>query len=280
MIKTRNDINLASEPIGIFDSGIGGLTVVKEISRMMPYENIIYFGDTARVPYGNKSPETVTKYSMEITEFLISKGVKIIVIACNTASSFSLEVLQEKLNVPVLGVIEPGAVSACLKTKSGNIGVIGTTGTVNSRAYPEAIRKLNSSIKVYQQACPLFVQLAEEGWTNNQVARLTAIKYLTPLKKKNIDTLILGCTHYPLLKNVISSAIGNNVKLIDSGKETGRMVKKTLEEKKIMNKTKIRGKITLYVSDLPLKFHELSIKFMKKKIEKVHLVRTDEYINL
>lgn len=266
--------NTATRPIGVFDSGIGGLTVVKELNRLLPNEKIIYFGDTARVPYGNKSKDTIIRYSNEIAKFLTKSKVKIIVVACNTASSVSIPSLRKHFTVPVIGVIEPGAKSAVLESKSKRIGVIGTLGTVGSNSYPKELKKISKQVRVNQKACPLFVQLAEEGWTNNKIAQSIADEYLKELKKYKIDTLILGCTHYPLLKNVVQNSVGNKVKLIDSGKETAKEVKKILQKKNLLNKTKHRQNDSVfYVSDLPNKFGEVAKRFMKRKLTRVYKVK-------
>ncbi len=190
---------MAWKAIGIFDSGVGGLTVLKEIVRVLPQEDTIYLGDTARVPYGTKSPETVTRYSQQITSFLVSRDIKLLVVACNTASAFSLDALKERFPIPIVGVIEPGSRRAAAVTRTGKVGVIGTEGTIRSSAYAKAIKRMNPEIEVITRACPLFVPLAEEGWVDNEVARLTARIYLQGLKEEGVDTLVLGCTHYPLL---------------------------------------------------------------------------------
>src|SRR5512146_2652664 len=216
--------------IGIFDSGIGGLTVLKQIVATLPGENIIYLGDTARVPYGIRSPETVTRYSFENTSFLLSQEIKLLVVACNTASAISLEAVKKEYPLPVIGVLEPGARAAVAATRSGKVAVIGTEATIGSGAYEKAIRKIAPDAEVISLACPLFVPLAEEGWTDNDVARLVAEKYLSPLRGSGIDTLVLGCTHYPRLKPVIAGAVGPAVALIDSASETAKEVSDVLEK--------------------------------------------------
>ena len=190
-------------PIGVFDSGVGGLTVVREIIRQLPSENIVYFGDTARVPYGTKSRDTVINYSEQIVHFLMTKEVKAIVIACNTATSYALDVLKDKLDIPIIGVVRPGAITAVNATRNGRIGIIATEGTVGSKIYPRVIREYNPEIQVVQKACPLFVSLVEEGWTNDPVTDEVARRYLRSLLDSNIDTLVLGCTHYPLIRKTI-----------------------------------------------------------------------------
>ena len=216
--------------IGVFDSGIGGLTVLKEIIRLLPDEDTIYLGDTARVPYGTKSPETVTHYAIENSSFLIEKGLKILVVACNTASAFSLAELKKIFPLPIIGVIEPGARKAVEVSGAKRIGVIGTEGTVKSDAYFEAIKRIDDEAQVFSKACPVFVPLAEEGWVENDIALLIAEAYLKNFKKKSIDTLVLGCTHYPILKETIKKVVGENIFLVDSAEETAKEVKKILSE--------------------------------------------------
>ena len=273
MITDTN--NEASRPIGVFDSGIGGLTVVKELSRLLPDERIIYFGDTARVPYGNKSRETIIHYSLQIAYFLLKKKIKMLVVACNSASSVSLPTLKRHFHIPIIGVIEPGAKEAISSTQNKNIGVIGTLGTVSSNSYKKALKKLNRSVNIYQQACSLFVPLAEDGWHNNKIARDISDEYLKNFIGKNIDILILGCTHYPILKNVIQSSVGNKVKLIDSGKETAKEVKRIIEKKGLLNTHKINEKnhSVFFVSDFPHKFKEVSRRFLGKELTHVHKVK-------
>ena len=213
-------MNNPEAPIGVFDSGIGGLTVVRELLRQLPNEDLVYFGDTARVPYGPKGAETVTRYSKEITSFLIDQGVKAIVIACNTATAHSLEALRDTYKLPIIGVIVPGSHAAARATRAKRVGVIGTLGTVNSGAYERAIRAADPSIEVISKPCPLFVPLVEEGWLDHSATRLIADEYLAPLAHTGIDALVLGCTHYPLLKPVIRDIMGDQITLIDSAEQT------------------------------------------------------------
>ncbi len=258
-----------SRPIGIFDSGIGGLTVFKEMRRDLPSEDLVYFGDTAHVPYGTKSKETITKFSIENTHFLQSFGVKMVVVACNTASSLSLESLQRKFSIPIIGVIEPGAREAIRRTKSGRIGVIGTKGTINSNAYENWLRKLDPSVKVYSSACPLFVPFVEEGWIEGDIVTKVAKTYLSPLKNFKIDTLILGCTHYPLLAPVIQKIVGPKVRLVNSAKETAKEAKRLLIK---MGESASRVKnpeLQFYVSDEPEQFRALGERFLGKHIPSV-----------
>lgn len=207
-------------PIGIFDSGVGGLTVVRELAHQLPHESIVYYGDTARVPYGSKSPATVCRYSGEILEFLLGQGVKAVVVACNTATAHALAAMRERSPVPVLGVIQPGARAAAAATRTRRIGVIGTVGTIRSRAYEHAIAAVAPDAEVIARACPLFVPLIEEGWSDTEVAYLVAREYLAPIAHTGADTVVLGCTHYPLMKRVIGEVIGRPVRLVDSGAET------------------------------------------------------------
>ena len=215
---------MSERAIGIFDSGVGGLTVFKEIRRQLPGEELLYLGDTARVPYGTKSPRTVLRYALEAASFLVERGVKLLVVACNTASSVALPALEERFSLPVVGVIVPGAGKAVALTRDRRVGVIGTEGTVKSGAYTRAIHGLDSAISVFSASCPLFVPLAEEGWAEHSVTRLTAQEYLTPLLCQGIDTLVLGCTHYPLLKKTLREVAGAGVTLVDSAAETARCV--------------------------------------------------------
>ena len=263
------------KPIGIFDSGIGGLTVLKEIMNAMPEEDTIYLGDTARVPYGTKSAETVTRYSFENARFLLKFNIKLLVVACNTASAYCLPSLQRELPIPVVGVIEPGARRAVEVTKTKKIGVIGTEGTIKSGAYFDAIKTIDPSVAVFTRACPLFVPLAEEGWTNNQVARLTAQAYLQEMKKNWIDVLVLGCTHYPLLKEVIREVVGEDVALIDSGHETAAEVFRCLLEKKLMMPISSTPRFNrFFVTDSPERFKQVGSKFMGNNLNNVELVKT------
>ncbi|MFA5146782.1 MAG: glutamate racemase [Candidatus Omnitrophota bacterium] len=254
-------------PIGVFDSGVGGLTVVAGLERILPGEDIIYFGDTARVPYGTKSKETVTKFSVENVEFLMEHNVKLVVVACNTASSLSLDFLKRCFKVPVTGVIEPGARGAASVTRNNRVGVIGTNATVSSGSYEKAIRRINPRISFYGQSCPLFVPLVEEGWTGKKVTREIAALYLSALRKKGIDTLILGCTHYPLLKDVIKDVMGKGVLLIDSAREVAMEAKDILDAGGILNRSGKTGRYKFFVSDEPARFVKMGERFLRKRIE-------------
>lgn len=257
-------------PIGIFDSGVGGLTVLKEIIKELPSENIIYLGDTARVPYGTRSPELVTKYSLENARFLMSKEIKILVVACNTSSSISLPSLVKNSSVPVIGVVEPGARAAVARSRTRKIVVIGTETTISSSSYTKAIKSIDSSIEVIGIACPLFVPLVEEGWTKGDIITLTAKKYLSPLKRYNADTLVLGCTHYPIIKDIIAHV--TKINLIDSAVETAREVRRILEDKKILRQNSGRPGRKFYVTDAPEKFIRIGEKFLGLPISNIKKV--------
>lgn len=260
-------------PIGVFDSGIGGLTVARSLFDILPNENIIYLGDTARLPYGTKSKETVIRYSIEITKFLLNKNVKMVVVACNTASSVALPYLRRISPVPVIGVIKPGSKAAISLTNNFRIGVIGTLGTIQSYAYKTQVHKYDRNIDVFSKACSLFVQLAEDGWTSNKISVLIAKEYLSDFKKLNIDTLILGCTHYPVLRETISKVIGKKIKLIDSGEETAKEVRRILSESNLINTQKKNGQHKFYVTDFQKKFKEISERFLGQPIHDVKKIK-------
>ena len=248
--------------IGIFDSGIGGLTVLKELMAVLPSENTIYLGDTARVPYGIRSAETVTRYSFENTQFLLSQEIKMLVVACNTASAISLDLVKKEFPLPVIGVLEPGARAAVAATRTKKIGVIGTEATIGSGAYERAITRLGPGIQVVSKACPLFVPLAEEGWVDNDVAELVAERYLAPFRTSGIDALVLGCTHYPLLKQVISRTIGPGITLIDSATETAKEVAMVLDKLKWRRLGTGSPERRYYVTDTPVRFEKLGKLFL------------------
>jgi glutamate racemase len=259
-------------PIGIFDSGLGGLTVMSAIMKALPNENIIYFGDTAHVPYGSKSKEVVTRYSLDIASFLVSKKVKMIVVACNTASAVALDELRRKFDVPIIEVIGPGAKAALSATKYSRIGVIGTEGTIRSSSYTKAIRKLRPGAKIFARACPLFVPLVEEGWLGHKVTKIVAREYIKPLLNNKIDTLVLGCTHYPLIKKVIAGAAGKRVELIDSAETAASEVVEILTELGITNRSTRKGSYQYFVSDIPQKFSEVARRFLGRSIKPVRKV--------
>ena len=299
-------------PIGVFDSGIGGLTVLKEIIRTLPEEATLYLGDTARLPYGTKSEETVVKYAIENTRFLLKYNIKLLVVACNTASAVSLGELRKQFSIPIIGVIEAGARAASRATKNGKVGIIGTETTVSSSAYTKAIREINADIETFGQSCPLFVPLVEEGWIDDDVTHAVAERYLGILKDKGIDTLVLGCTHYPLLKGIIQKVMGNGVRLIDSAEETANEVKEVLMRLNLINESLMKHCITkanenspplqgegqacpersrrggdglfsvesyplrrFFVTDVPRRFEEQGSRFLGErigKVEKVNLI--------
>jgi len=268
-----------TNPIGFFDSGIGGLTVVKSVTSLMPNENIVYFGDTARVPYGSKSNDTVVEYSIQAANFLLRKNIKLLIVACNTASSVALTELRKFLTVPVIGMIEPGSRMALSESKNKQIGVIGTRATINNKAYAHELKKLNPKVKVYEQACPLFVPLAEEGWLDHKATELIAKTYLAKMKEHKIDSLILGCTHYPILKDIIQKVVGKGVKLIDSGTPAARLVEDYLNGRGLRNHSVHHGQSEFYVSDVPTKFREIAETFLGKKITHLHKVELEELTN-
>ena len=256
-----------SRPIGIFDSGVGGLTVAGKMREILPNEHIVYFGDTARVPYGTKSKETVTKFSVENVEFLMEHNVKLVIVACNTVSSLSMEFLKRCFKVPIIGVIEPGARGAVSVTRNNRIGVIGTHATVSSGAYEKAIKKISARYSVWTQACPLFVPLVEEGWADKDVTKRVARIYLKPIKARGVDTLILGCTHYPILKGVLKKVVGKDVLLIDSAREVAGEAREILDAAGMLNKSASRGEDKFFVSDEPNRFIKIGERFLKRRIK-------------
>jgi glutamate racemase len=252
--------------IGVFDSGLGGLTVVRALRQRLPHEDILYVGDTARVPYGTKSPETIRRYSLQIALFLMRHRVKMIVVACNTSSALALSALKS-LPTPVVGVIKPGARAAAAQTTSKRVGVIGTPATVASHAYRDAIRKQKSGTQVWETACPLFVPLVEEGWHDDAVTEIVARRYLKPILTHRIDTLVLGCTHYPLLKNTLQRVAGPRVTLIDSAAETAHDVEIQLQAGGILNTNRRKGSLSCFVTDNAPSFSRLSRQFMGENIK-------------
>jgi glutamate racemase len=254
------------DAIGIFDSGVGGLTVVQALLGVLPHEHLVYLGDTGRHPYGIKSAETVTDYSIENAEFLVRRGVKVVVVACNTASSVALDALAARLTVPVVGVIEPGARAATARSRSGRVGVIGTEATIASGAYTRALRALRPGIEVYSRPCPLFVPLAEEGWLEGPIPRSVAETYLASLCKSGIDTLVLGCTHYPLLRPVIGAVVGEGVTLVDSADETARAVAALLEARALARPSGT-GSTSFFVTDVPDRFIRIGQRFLGARVD-------------
>lgn len=256
-----------NRPIGVFDSGLGGLTAVKELSRIFPNENIIYFGDTGRVPYGTRSDETIVKYVRQDIRFLLSHNVKAIVAACGTASSVALKQLKPEFDIPLIGVLEPVCKAAAEKSKNHIIGVLGTPGTINSGAYRKGIYALNPQATVVEQACPMFVPLVENGYLNHKATYLFAQEYLKPLMEQNIDTVILGCTHYPLLTDVIAEILGDNVTIINAGYETAAYTKEILTKNSLLTNQVSLGQNTYFVSDDVAKFSLLGGMFLGKEID-------------
>ena len=267
--------------VGIFDSGIGGLTVVRQVSKLLPNEKLIYFGDTARVPYGSKSPQVVREFALQDALFLSDKNVKAMIIACNTASAEALDLLQKEFDIPIIGVIKPGAGSAANVTKNGKIGVIGTYGTIASGAYKAELLAVDSSLEVESIACPLLVPLVEEGWESKDVTKDILSEYLFPLIDKNIDTLILGCTHYPMLKPLIQEIVSDKVELIDSAEASAAELELVLNKKGLSAAN--RGSSVeheYYVSDFPFKFKETAERFLGNKLPEVELISLDHLESL
>lgn len=261
-----------SLPIGMFDSGVGGLTVLREVMRQIPRESTVYFGDTARVPYGSKSRDVIIRYSLEIAQFLLQEKVKMIVVACNTASAFALSALRARFDIPIIGVIEPGARAARQTTQTRRVGVIGTEGTIESKAYTEAIHQIDRTVEVFGQACPLIVPLVEEGWLQKPLAQDVVHEYLAPLLQNKIDTLVLGCTHYPLLKDLIATEAGPTVTLIDSAAETARTVAQELKAAGIEAPAGQPVRRAFFVSDAPDRFERTGRQFLGQTIPGVKRV--------
>ncbi|MDR3609751.1 MAG: glutamate racemase [Ignavibacteriaceae bacterium] len=260
------------KPIGVFDSGIGGLTVVKRIASYLPQEDIVYFGDTARVPYGSKSNDTIIDYGLQDAKFLMHKNIKALVVACNTVSSIALDQLKSRFDIPIIGMIDPGARMASLHSKNKKIGVIGTRSTISNQAYSKKIKRNDPSLYVFERACPLFVPLAEEGWTKHKATYEIAEEYLLEFGKIGIDTLVLGCTHYPILAEVIQYVVGKDVKLIDSGIAAAESVKEELERYNLLTNKFAIGNQSFFVSDIPMKFKELAELFLGRPISEVQKI--------
>jgi glutamate racemase len=267
------------KPIGVFDSGIGGLTVVKRLASTLPHENIIYFGDTARVPYGSKSNSTVIEYSIQNTKFLLQKNIKALVVACNTASSIAIPDLKKVFDIPIIGMIEPGSQMALSKTRNNKIGVIGTRATIGNLAYSKEIKRLNNKSEVFEKPCPLFVPLAEEGWILKKATLEIAREYLSEFGQLGIDTLVLGCTHYPILSETIQKVVGSNVQLIDSGVASSEIIKAQLEKLDLLSDAETDGVQEYYVSDIPAKFKEVAELFLGREIDHVHKVDLEVLIS-
>ncbi|NLJ66664.1 MAG: glutamate racemase [Clostridiales bacterium] len=264
-------------PIGVFDSGLGGLTVVKELMKWLPREDIVYFGDTARIPYGTRSNETVIRYSEQCIRFLLSQGIKMIVIACNTVSSISLDIVKEKFDIPILGVIEPGAREAAASTRNKRLGVIGTQATIRSRAYEKAVSRLDPEIRIFTNPCTLFVPIVEEGWNDSKIALLTAERYLDSMRDEDIDTLLLGCTHYPLLEDAIGKVMGPEVRLVNPAEATALEVGRILKTRGILNEGEAEARYNFFVSDLGEKFEELGGRFLGREIKCARKIEIEKF---
>lgn len=266
-------------PIGVFDSGVGGLTVVRELMRNLPSEKIVYFGDTARVPYGSKSKDTIIRYSRQIIRFLLEQEVKAIVVACNTASALALDVVKEELDIPIIGVIEAGALIAAKETKNKRIGVIGTIGTVGSGIHESYLKKFNPGVKVFGKACPLFVPLVEEGWLHDPITTEIATRYLEDLKEKSIDTLILGCTHYPLVRSTIRQVMGDEVRLVNPAYETALELSRLLKQEGILNpgEKNVEFPYQFYVSDSEDKFRSFANSILPYDVEQTKKIDIEKY---
>jgi glutamate racemase len=265
-------MNAAFGPIGVFDSGVGGLTVLRALSELMPEESTLYLGDTARIPYGTRSPEVVTRYSVQNGRFLAARGIKLLVVACNTASSVALPALAQALPIPVIGVIEPGAHAALVRSRSKRVGVIGTAATIASGAYTRALQALDPSAQIWSRACPLFVPLAEEGWTEGDVPERVARKYLEGIGKAGVDTLVLGCTHYPLLAEVIAAEVGPSVELVDSAHATASAVKGLLASTGARAPRDGVGEHAFCVTDVPSRFLDVASRFLGRPVDQAEQV--------
>ncbi len=280
MSQTDDRSRLREAPVGVFDSGVGGLTVAREIMRQIPNEKIIYFGDTARVPYGSKSRETITRYSGQIVRFLQEQKVKAIVAACNTASAYALDEIEKELDIPILGVVKPGARVAAEATRNGKIGVIGTEGTIGSHIYSDYIRQIDPKIQVLGKACPLFVPLVEEGLWQDPVTDEVARRYLNELIDSGIDTLILGCTHYPMIRSTVGKIMGEEVTLVNPAYETARELKKLLEREDLVNERKQELGMNcyrFYVSDMAEKFQTFANSILKYGILSAKKIDIETY---
>lgn len=264
-------------PIGVFDSGVGGLTVAREIMRQLPEESMIYFGDTARVPYGTKSKDTIIRYSRQIVNFLLSKGVKAVVIACNTASALAIAELQQEYIVPIIGMVQPGAIAAMQATKNNNIGIIGTNATIKSGQYSKCLRKLNPKVTVVTKACPLFVPLVEEGLIDDRITEDMVSRYLREFKQYEIDSLILGCTHYPLLINPIQNFVGDQVTLVNPAYEVAKTLKQVLKENGLSASKNHMAQYEYYVSDMADQFLSFADRVLPCRVDKVQPVEIEKY---
>ena len=264
--------------IGVFDSGIGGLTLINHLRKILPHENLVYFGDTARVPYGTRSDRLIQQYAMEDAAFLQQFDIKLLIIACNTASAIAFNLLKSRLSIPVTGVILPGVKKAVETTRNKKIGVIGTTATIRSKAYNKGIRAYDGQIKTFGCPCPLLVPLVEEGWIEEEVTYLTIKKYLSSILQNEIDTLILGCTHYPVIRKTIQNVVGPDITLIDSGEETAYVTRQLLEKNNISRENPGEGNLKLYVSDIPAKFGDVGSRFLGYSIGETQRVDFDAFL--
>nr|WP_024834841.1 glutamate racemase [Clostridium sp. 12(A)] len=268
-----------NSPIGVFDSGVGGLTVVREIMRQMPEERLVYFGDTARVPYGTKSKDTIVRYTRQNIRFLMTQDVKAIVIACNTATAFALETVEKELDIPVIGVIHAGAKTAVEATRNGKIGIIGTEGTIRSGVYTKVMEEMKGGLEVIGKPCPLFVPLVEEGLLHDSVTDEIASRYLSELKGKFIDTLVLGCTHYPLLRSTVGRVMGPEVTLVNPAYETALELKQVLSESQLLNEENesSQDKYRFYVSDLAEKFTNFASSILPDQVKQTKKINIEEF---
>ena len=260
-------------PIGVFDSGVGGLTVVRALMERLPFEDIVYFGDTARVPYGVKSVETITQFTTQIVEFLLAKDVKLLIIGCNTMAAVAAQVVRDLSPVPVLDVIDAGAFGAAHATRNKQIGILGTPTTINSNAYAQAIHRYDAEIRLYSQACPLFVPLVEEGWLDHPVTRLTAQEYLKPVLAQAVDTLVLGCTHYPLLTPLLQDVAGPHVRLIDSAQTMAERAATLIKAQQLSNPNRVAARYEYFVTDVPVRFQTVGERFLGRTLPDVHVVK-------
>lgn len=261
------------DPIGVFDSGVGGLTVVRALMERLPFESIVYFGDTARVPYGVKSVETIASYARQITEFLLQQRVKLLIIACNTMAAVAHQVVDDLSSVPVLDVIDAGARSAVSVTRARHVAVIGTPATINSNAYARAIHRYDPSVRIFSQACALFVPLVEEGWLDHPVTRLTALEYFKPILSHPVDAVVLGCTHYPLLKPLLQEVVGSGIALVDSAEAMADQTAAVLAEKGLNSTTPEPPDYVFYVTDVPLRFQTIGERFLGRTLPNVRVVK-------
>ncbi len=259
-------------PLGVFDSGVGGLTVVRALMDVLPGESIIYLGDTARVPYGSKSPETIRKFAVEDTQFLLSKGVKAVVVACNTATAHAMPVLQSMFRLPIIGVLEPGVEATLADPHCQRVGIIGTAGTIKSCAYQHALAMKRPDLQIYAEATPLLVPLIEEDWIDHPATKMIVKEYLKPMLDRGMDTLVLGCTHYPLLKPLLAKILNNKVRLVDSAVVCAEHVKRLLKEQELLRTAKGKPKLELYLTDLSEQFETLAKRFLRADFGRVQRV--------